>query len=42
MSTSPIDFLYHILDETQYLIDQSHDLSKEEFLKNETLKRAFV
>lgn len=42
MSRSPLDYLYHILDEADYLISQSHGLSRDEFLHNETLKRAFT
>ncbi len=42
MSRSPKDFLRHILDEINYLLATSQDLSKEEFLLNETLKRSFT
>ena len=38
----PLEYLHHILDETEYLINQSRGLSREEFLGDETLKRAFV
>ena len=31
-----------MLDETNYLIEQSQTLSKEQFIEDETLKRAFV
>jgi uncharacterized protein with HEPN domain len=42
MSFPPLDYLRHILDEINYLDDQIHGLSKEEFLQDETLRRAFV
>ena len=42
MSRSPKDFLRHILDEINYLLATSQDLSREEFLLNETLKRSFT
>jgi uncharacterized protein with HEPN domain len=42
MSPFHLDYLRHILDETGYLIKRSAGLSKEEFLQDETLKRAFV
>ncbi len=42
MSPSPLDYLRHILDEVRYLISQTKGLSKEKFLQDETLKRAFV
>jgi uncharacterized protein with HEPN domain len=42
MSVSPLEYLRHILDETKYLRDQAEGLSKEDFLNDETLKRAFV
>ena len=42
MSRSNRDYLQHILDETHYLLNQTQDLTKEEFLQDETLKRAFV
>lgn len=31
-----------MLDETNYLIEHSHGLSEEQFIEDETLKRAFV
>ncbi|OGB87497.1 hypothetical protein A3H38_03040 [candidate division WOR-1 bacterium RIFCSPLOWO2_02_FULL_46_20] len=34
-------YLRHILDEIVYLVNESSTISPEEFLKNETLKRAF-
>ena len=42
MSFSPLEYLRHILDETEYLIAQMQGLSKERFLADATLKRAFV
>jgi uncharacterized protein with HEPN domain len=42
MSLSSLEYLRHILDETAYLTDQAKGLTKDEFLQDETLKRAFV
>ncbi|MCL5995946.1 MAG: DUF86 domain-containing protein [Chloroflexi bacterium] len=42
MSRSPRDYLLHIYDETQYLIDSSRGLDRSAFLASGTLKRAFV
>jgi len=42
MFKDPIEFLKHILDECTYLLSVGNNLSKEEFLENETLKRAVV
>jgi len=42
MSKEPIEFLRHIFDECTYLFSVSNDLSKDELLDNETLKRAVV
>ena len=36
------ELLYHILDEAKYLLKQSENIDLEDFLENETLKRAFV
>ena len=36
------EFLYHIIDESEYLLKQSENITLEEFLGDETLKRAFV
>lgn len=41
MSKKPRDFIRHILDETKYLTVTSQNLTKESFLEDETLKRAF-
>lgn len=40
MSSS--EYLRHILDETEFLISRSQSLDKEDLLKDEVLKRAFV
>jgi uncharacterized protein with HEPN domain len=42
MPLSPLEYLRHILDETKYLIEEKQGLSKEQFLQDATLKRAFV
>ena len=42
MYKEPIEFLKHIVDECAYLLTLSKDLSKDDFLDNETLKRAVV
>jgi uncharacterized protein with HEPN domain len=42
MPLSPLEYLRHILDETTYLISDSEGLSKDRFMRSETLKRAFV
>jgi uncharacterized protein with HEPN domain len=42
MSKEPIEFLQHIADECTYLLSVSKELSKDNFLDNETLKRAVV
>ncbi len=42
MSPSPLEYLRHIADETQYLLDQSRQAERGRFLNDETLKRAFV
>jgi uncharacterized protein with HEPN domain len=36
------EHLYHIFDEASYLLAASHKLTADEFLQNETLKRAFA
>ena len=40
MSRSSLEYLRHILDETTYLEGRVEGLSKDEFMQNETLKRA--
>ncbi len=43
MSKEPIEYLRHIRDESSYIISViSKELSKDEFLRDETLKRAVV
>lgn len=43
MSKEPIEYLKHIRDESFYIISViSRDLSKDDFLRDETLKRAVV
>ena len=42
MSRSPLEYLRHMRDETEYLSEQKTGLSKEQFLRDATLKRAFV
>jgi len=42
MSLFPLEYLRHILDETEFLMDRSARLTKGEFLQDGTLKRAFV
>ena len=42
MSLSSLEYLRHILDETAYLAGRAKGLSKDEFMQDETLRRAFV
>lgn len=42
MPVSPHEYVRHILDETGYLLARTKGLSKDQFLNDETLKRAFV
>lgn len=43
MHKDPIEFVKHIRDECQYILSVSDSsLTKDEFLQNETLKRAIV
>lgn len=42
MLVSPLEYLRHILDEAQYLMSEAEGLSKEQFLLDETVKRAFI
>ena len=42
MSRSTLEYLRHILDEANYLMEQTKQANKEKFSKDETLKRAFV
>jgi uncharacterized protein with HEPN domain len=42
MPISTIEYLYHILDETEFLTRRLCNVAKDEFLGDETLKRACV
>ena len=42
MPPSPIDYLHHILDECNYLLHETQNLPRAEFLRDQTLRRAFV
>lgn len=42
MSLSPLEYLQHILDETDYLLGETQGLNQAQFIQDETLKRAFV
>jgi len=42
MSASMTPYLQHILTESQYLLDRAQGLAHETFLRDETLKCAFV
>lgn len=42
MSKNPKRFLNHILDETDYLIEESKGVSRDEFADDLTLQKAFV
>ena len=42
MSKDPIEFLKHIADECNYLLSLNADITKDDFLDDETLERAVV
>lgn len=42
MSKEPVEYLKHIADECSYLLSVNQTLSKDDFLDDETLKRAVV
>lgn len=42
MLRSVLEYLRHILDEAIYLRDKSQELSFDDFIKDETIKRAFA
>ena len=42
MSEEPIEYIKHIADECSYILSVSTNLSKDEFLADETLKRSLV
>ena len=37
-----IEYLKHILDECEFILDKSQELTQEQFFQDETMKRAFV
>jgi uncharacterized protein with HEPN domain len=42
MSFEPLEYLRHIVAEADYLSEQTASLSQDDFLKSETLRRAFA
>ena len=42
MSLSPTEYIQHMLDEIDYILSRISDMNYESFVKDETLKRAFV
>ena len=42
MPLSPLEYLRHILDEADYLTAEAEGLNREQFMQDETMKRAFV
>lgn len=42
MFLSVHEYLKHIIDETKYVMGHTEQLSREDFLRDETLKRSFV
>jgi uncharacterized protein with HEPN domain len=42
MSTSPVEILRHIREEATFLVDSTYNISVEQFIENEVLKRACV
>lgn len=42
MSFEPLEYLRHIVAEADYLTERTASMSKDDFLKDETLRRAFV
>ncbi|MFZ3044944.1 MAG: DUF86 domain-containing protein [Desulfatirhabdiaceae bacterium] len=42
MSLSPHEYIRHILDEIDYILTQISDTDYDAFIRNQTLKRAFV
>jgi len=42
MSFEPLEYVRHIVAEADYLTAQTTSISKDDFLKSETLRRAFV
>ena len=41
-SSPPVEYLQHMLAEAEYIVRQSADVGRDEFLADETLNRAFV
>lgn len=42
MSKSEKEYLKHILDEMDYLLDSSYEISEERFMRDATLQRAYT
>ena len=42
MSPSPLEYLRHIVDEADYLAAAAEGLTIEQFMLDDTIKRAFV
>lgn len=42
MSKDPIEYLRHILDECDFIVAQTQNILFEQFVENETLKRAVI
>ena len=42
MSLSPLEYIHHILDEIDFILNQISDMDYESFVRNPTVKRAFV
>ena len=42
MSLSPPEYIRHILDEIDYILSRISDMDYESFVRDETIKRAFV
>ena len=42
MSPSALEYLQHILDEAEYLMRKAQGLTRDQFMGDETLRRAFV
>jgi len=42
VSLSPHEYIHHILDEIDYILTQISDMDYDSFVRNPTLKRAFV
>lgn len=42
LSALPLDYLRHILDEAAFLVSKAAGVTEQQFLSDETLKRAFV